>query len=143
MDWVRFPRVAKYQIFFDEVCVQNQCRGRKLEIFWKMTIIWWNKSKHIFASGLALSIFSESNSILSNVLRRISSVSGLRLHQPSYKVFCTRFGHVTKAKFFGVVQTIRRQTIAFPYGLCQCSKKLSLLSGSAACETTHTVTFCW
>ena len=46
------PRVAKFQTYFDVVCVQNQCGGHKLLKYsakiWKMSIIWWNKSKYVY-----------------------------------------------------------------------------------------------
>ena len=48
--WI--PRVAKFQTYFDVVCVQNQCGGHKLLKYsakiWKMSIIWWNKSKYVY-----------------------------------------------------------------------------------------------
>lgn len=45
-----------------------------------------------------------SNSFSLTISRKRFSISPLtkRLHQPSYKMFCIHFGHVTKIKFFPI-----------------------------------------
>ena len=64
---------------------------------WKITVTWWNKWKYKIW-------YKWSNSLSSNIPRKIPSISSLTTLSASailsYKMFGTRFGHMTKIKFF-------------------------------------------
>ena len=74
----------------------------------KITIIWWNKSKQIYMILPQVSYYSSPLRINDLIhfhptyLEKDPVFLPLqnRLHQPSYKMFCTHFGHVNKIKFF-------------------------------------------
>ena len=106
--WI--PRVAKFQTYFDVVCVQNQCGGHKLLKYsakiWKMSIIWWNKSKYVYKTLPYVWYYPFPlwiNDLVRFHLtyqekRSVFLPKKIRLHQSYYKMLCTHFDHKTKAK---------------------------------------------
>ena len=102
----------------------------------KITIIWWNKSKHIYMILPHVSYYpsplwiNDLTHFHPTYLEKDPVFLPLenRLHQPSYKMFCPHFGHVNKIKFFPsyLSETIdslnRTADHSFFYGLCYYQK---------------------